>query len=326
MRRQMAKSSSYFIWTEVYNAGKIGKVAVESFLKYHELPLHVYGTREDFKWLPVDARVKMIELPAGFWLPDFVFRLIIKYQGKDSRPFLTTYILKRGFQTAHLGTAMLWAYLILTRSEEFMVHFDSDVIFRARLIDEILEASGNYDLVGPVRNYKNNPNGRDDIRSLSDITQTCLFGFRRTLITRRSFDEMIRMCRGYWNPLGHPVIDFFDPVMFDMLKNGGKIKFLDVDDVGGCTLDGNRKNIFAQWNDFSTPYKIDFGRKLIHFSAVASGMNAHNNPSTVKIPPGYRQYALDRYALFCKVFYNEDIGINLDAYSDLTEAVREAVR
>ena len=30
------------------------------------------------------------------------------------------------------------------------------------------------------------------------------------------------MVAGYYNPAGHPVMDFFDPVSFDIINNGGK--------------------------------------------------------------------------------------------------------
>jgi len=51
-------------------------------------------------------------------------------------------------------------------------------------------------------------------------------------------------------------------------------------------------------------------------------MNIFYNKS-VNIPEGYKQYALDRYALFCKTFYNEDIGIDVSQYEELITFIKD---
>ena len=43
------------------------------------------------------------------------------------------------------------------------------------------------------------------------------------------------------------------------------------------------------------------------------------NDNSVNIPEGYKQYALDRFYLFCKIFYNEDYGVDLSQYQSLID-------
>ena len=122
--------------------------------------------------------------------------------------------------------------------------------------------------------------------------------------------------------VGHPVLDFFDPVSFNILKNGGKIFNLDFNEVGGCNKEGSRDNDYPDLNNMDTQYKIEFGSKMSHFSAVGSGMNFFNNPQTTNsVPRSYRDYAIDRYAVFCRIFYNEDIGIDISKYNQLYEGI-----
>lgn len=305
-----------FVWTEVFNCGEIGAIAINSFLKHHpNIPVHVYGTSNDLALIPEAATVIKIELQSGWManLASWFWRKI-----RLGKPIITEEHLLAGFERGHLGTARLWAYLIISRPEKKMIHFDSDVIFLDNVITEVEERLNSSDLVGPVRNYRHNPQNLEKFFNLSDVTQTCCFGFNKKKINNHSYSELVKMSLGSYNPKGHPVIDFFDPVMFEILGNKGIISFLEHDEVGGCNLQGSRQNAFAVVNDFKTPFKIDFGNKLIHFSAVGSGANIYRNKA-VRIPESYRQYALDRYALFSKVFYGRDIGINLSSYAPLIE-------
>jgi hypothetical protein len=123
------------------------------------------------------------------------------------------------------------------------------------------------------------------------------------------------MVQGVYNPLGHMVIDFFDPVSFLILQNGGKVGLLPHDEVGGENGLGSRQNSYALINDFPTPNKLDFGSKLIHFSAVGSGMHFFHDTAHTNVPDSYKQYAIDRYALYCKAVLGEDIGVPLDSYA-----------
>lgn len=308
-----------FVWTEVFNCGEIGAVAISSFLKHHpDTVVHVYGAAEDLMSIPDAPTVRKVILPSGGSgeFSSWLWRTL-----GTGTPSITQGYLKKGFTRGHLGTARLWSYLIISRPEPKMIHFDSDIVFLGDVVTEVQKRLDNDDLVGPVRNYKYNRNNLDHVRHLADVTQTCCFGFNKRKINSHRYGELVKMSLGSYNPKGHPVIDFFDPIMFEILGNQGRISFLNHDEVGGCNLQGSRQNAFAAVNDFDTPFKIDFGSKLIHFSAVGSGVNIYHNKA-VRIPESYRQYALDRYALFAKVFYGQDIGIDLSSYDLLIDHLK----
>lgn len=309
-----------FVWTEVYNCGEIGAVAIKSFLMHHpETVVHVYGAAEDLAEIPNAPTVKKVMLPLGGRESEFsswLWRTL-----GIGVPSITEGYLQKGFARGHLGTARLWAYLIMSRPESKMIHFDSDIVFLGDVVTEVRDQLASHDLVGPVRNYKHNRNNLDNVRHLADVTQTCCFGFNKDKVDHHRYGVLVKMILGSYNPKGHPVIDFFDPVMFEILGNQGRISFLSHDDVGGCNVLGSRQNAFAEANDFETPFKIDFGEKLIHFSAVGSGVNIYRNKA-VRIAESYRKYALDRYALFAKVFYDRDIGMDLSSYGPLIDHLK----
>jgi len=265
-----------FIFTEAYGCGLILKKCLESFFKYHpDTRVHVFGTHKDFKEL-----------------------------GKFKE-------LKECFNHGHMGTAHIGARVIKEFSDgfDYVIHFDSDVIFRKEsislLTDKIEEG---YDIVGPRRCYENNMNGKTDLVGLEDVSQTYFYAFNKTKISEFEFPVLRQMVVGYHNPLGHPILDYFDPVCFDILKNGGKICFLSPDDVGGLTPEGNRKNKFIELND-----DMDFGNNLMHFAGVGSGMKFHNNgPGNADM--SYVNWAIKRYGLYYKVLYGEDLEkVEVDA-------------
>jgi hypothetical protein len=312
--------SNIFVWTEVFNCGEIGAVAIKSFLYHHpHTKVHVYGGPDDLYKIPDDPNVIKVTLLSGLKI-DIASWFWRKFS--LGVPLVTREYIKKGFKRGHLGTARLWAYLILSRSESRMIHFDSDIVFLGNIISDIADKLNSFDLVGPVRNYKNNPQNLEQFKHLSDVTQTCCFGFNKSKLNEHSYQELVRMCLGSYNPKGHSVIDFFDPVMFEILGNGGGIDFLNHNEVGGCNIFGSRQNKYASINDYDTPFKIDFGERLIHFSAVGSGNNIYRN-QVVSVPESYRKYALDRYALFVRIFYGRDIGIDLSAYAPLINSLKD---
>lgn len=276
-----------FIFTEVYGCTKIGRIALESAYAHHpQTPIHIFGTLDDFAQL--ERR------------PTYIYHDI-----SQEKKIL------ENFNWGHLGTASLWAKVIQESQQQYIMHFDSDVIFRANVFDEIIQRlREGHSIVGPVRNYQHNPNNRDDVRYLADVSQTYCFGFDKTKVTARDYATFTKMCQGAFNPFGHPVIDFFDPVMFDIFRNGGTIHFLSPDDFGGCDRYGKRVNVYPEPNAL-----MDFGKKIVHFSSVGSGMYYHLHPEKVgdKVPRTYSDYAKERYAVFCKLFYQEDIGVLYDA-------------
>ena len=131
------------------------------------------------------------------------------------------------------------------------------------------------------------------------------------------------MIRGTYSPSGRSLLDFFDPISLDIVNRGGRVHFLDPDDVGGINAIGSRENKYASFNDFPTEFKMDFGSKLIHFSAAGSGMYYHANPKDLRVPESYRSYAIDRYALYCKAIYDENVGVDVARYNSLIAAIRE---
>lgn len=282
-RRYGAASEGTFIFTEVYRCGKIGKIALDSFAKHHPgIPVHIFGTPGDFSSLS-------------------------KREGFEFHDISAEKVILQNFNYGHRGTASLWAKIIAERPEKYIIHFDSDVVVRGSVINDIQEKlTAGYALVGPRRNYQHNPNKRDDVRYLSDVVQTLFFGFDREYITKQELQTLALMCEGKFEPNGFPVIDFFDPISFDILRNGGTAFFLSPNDYGGLNEYGSRLNAFAEQNAM-----IDFGAKLAHFSAVGSGMNFYNRvtPIPQSISPSYVQHAKERYAVYCKLFYNEDIEV-----------------
>ena len=288
-----------YIFTESYGCGLILKKCLESFFKFHpDTKVNVFGTAKDFKELGKFKNVEYIEL-------------------SDDEE------LKECFKYGHLGTAHIGSRVIKEFSKDFnyIIHFDSDVIFRKESLSYLYEQIDNgYDLIGPVRCYKNNMNGREDLSNLSDVTQTYFYAFNKNKISDYDFKTLRQMIVGFYNPLNHPILDYFDPVSFDILKNGGKAYFLDNNLFGGLTLEGNRKNKFSFLNG-----DMDFGENLIHFAGVGSGMKFHFKGAD-NANQSYVDWALKRFSLYYKVFYDieiENVDIDVKVYETLRKEIYE---
>lgn len=268
----------FFIYTEAYNCGLIVKKCLETLHNYHNEKVVIFGTEEDFKHITPHNNNILIDISDHI---DII----------------------NGFNNGHRGTATILAKIINNTftDKTKIIHFDSDTIFTGECILELKNRLLNgFDLVGPYRCYKNNLNGRKDLDNLTDVVQTYIFGFDKNKITKRSLEELVPMCQGLKNPYGHPILDFFDPISFDILYNGGKVYFLDFNDYGGMDETGNKHNIYGEIN-----VKIDFGSKLIHFAGVGSGMNFYNNNNN-NTHEGYKTWAKSQYIIYQKLFYNEN--------------------
>jgi len=276
-----------FIFTEAYECGLILKKCLESFFKFHpDTVVNVFGTAKDFKELGKFQNVEYFEL------------------SDDDN-------LRECFKHGHLGTAHIGTRVIQEFSKEcdYIIHFDSDVIFRKESVSLLTnKIEEGYDLIGPIRCYKNNMNNRKDLSELKDVTQTYFYAFNKNKISSYDFNTLRQMIVGYYNPLNHPILDYFDPVSFDILKNGGKIYFLNPDEVGGLTSEGNRKNKFEEINTVCG----DFGENLVHFAGVGSGMKFYfKGHGTAH--QAYVDWAKLQFATYYKLFYNVDIeGISTD--------------
>lgn len=314
-------NNNYFIWTEGINCENIMMHALRSFdLKHSGETINAYVS-SNFDYNASD------DLKNN----KFIFHKV----SKD---------LEHKFNYGHLGTATLWSKIIKNKSYKSFIHFDSDVIFLDNIISEIKYKLTLYDIVGPIRSYKNNPQNDDYFKQFSDTCSTCIFGFNKNKISNkylskekfyenlkskfiniinnlRSFktinslksikdffskdnDILIRMILSY-NPLGHKVLDAFDPVTFDILNNGGSIGHLDFNDVGGSNQFGSRKNLF-KLNDMPEKFKIEYGRKFIHFSSVGSGLYYSEHKNSINVPDSYVDYAIDRYNFYKFLVESDD--------------------
>lgn len=299
MEMENKLKNSYFVYTEAYNCGLILKKCLESFFKYHpDTVVNVFGTAKDFKELGKFKNVEYIEL-------------------SDDND------LRECFKHGHLGTAHIGARVIkeFSKDSDYIIHFDSDVIFRKESMSLLYsKIEEGYDLIGPRRCYKNNMNGRKDLGHLSDVSQTYFYAFNKNKISNYDFGILRHMIVGYYNPLNQPILDYFDPVCFDILKNGGKIYFLDVDQVGGLTEAGNRNNKYPELNK-----DMDFGDNVIHFAGVGSGMKFYKK-GLDNAEASYADWAKKRFGLYHKLFYNsslENIEINDEVYNLLQKELNE---
>lgn len=267
-----------FVFTIAYGCGLILSKALESFHKYHDHKVHIVGTYKDFKQLPKHKNNEYIDVTA------------------DNN-------LKELYKNGHQGTAYIWTKVIkgdYTNSNN-IIQIDSDVIFREECLSDIINRFNDYDLIGPRRNYRNNPCNRDDVRSYQDVVSTYFTGFKKDKISNYDFNTIFNMAVGYHNPLNHPVLDFFDPISFDILKNGGKVFYLDNENYGSGDENGNKKNSFGDLNSI-----MDFGQNVCHFAGVGSGKSFFENGNG-NVPESYTEWAKRRYSLYMKLLHNQDI-------------------
>jgi hypothetical protein len=270
-----------FIFTEMIRCGEIGRYAISSFRKYHpNLTVNVFLARDDVKYIQRHDNV--------------ILHII-----EEEDPIY------KGFDNGHIGTSMLWQRIFMERPNEKLVHFDSDVLFCGNIIDDILTELETADLVGSCRPYKHNPNKMDNVRQYSDVVQTYCVGINTAKITVRDPHILQLMVVGYhWK---HPTIDFFDPVSFHILENGGKIKYIDIDDIGGVTLEGTRQNKHIDAGNAH----FDVGNKIIHFAGVGSGKNfyrmRHEQNKHINVPEFYVQFGLSQYDTYSRIMFNKKI-------------------
>lgn len=273
---------STYIFTEIIRCGQIGYHAIQSFHKYHNLPLHIWCSQDDVQHIPQHTNNHIHIIP------------------KDSDAYTF-------FDSGHKGTSYLWTNLIYDLPAQYthLLHFDSDVLFLGNILDQIVEDTKSYDLIGPARPYKNNPNNRDDIRHLPDVVQTYCFAFSRNKIQMPNKSILWDWVRGYPTQFPHPVIDYFDPVSFTILKNDGKIKYLDADVMGGVNTYGKRNNKHGELNQV-----FDVGDAIIHFASVGSGLNFCNmiqQNIQIQVPQSYVTFAIERFDIYSQLFFDKKV-------------------
>ena len=271
-----------FVWTEAFNCGEILNPMLSSYIKHNNLPIHVFGTQSDLDEVSVESELILFE----------------KLNKKQKFLSIESKIMS-GYKNGHKGTAILWEYLIISRKEKILIHLDADTIFLGDVITDLVNAIKNegHSIAGSRRAYKNRgyrKEGKDgkllDLRP--DTVNTDCFAFNTKYINKFP---------GFWlrrKILGRrvstkPVVDFFDPVTFEIIKKGGLIKYMDSPDSGYHSY---------------IKYESKFMQSRISFAAVGSGCNFFKN-GHAGIPGGYWGYALASYSLFAREFLNKDIGI-----------------
>lgn len=271
-----------FIWTEAFNCGEILDPMLSSYVKHNNLPIHVYGTQNDLDEVSIQSRQIIFE------------KLNKKYHSVS----IECKILE-GYKNGHRGTAILWAYLIKSRSEKIFIHLDSDTIFLENVVNDLINAimiEGNA-IAGSRRAYKNRSyrkGGKDgkllDLRP--DAVNTDCFAFHTDYIKKYPHFWL------KWKILGRrvsikPVVDFFDPITFEIIKKGGLVKYMDSPGDGFSSYLNNDSK---------------FMKSRISFAAVGSGCNFYKNGHT-GIPKGYSDFALASYSLFAFEFLQKNTGI-----------------
>jgi hypothetical protein len=267
-----------FVFSEFFNCGPLLRPFLESYLKYHDTVIHIVTTDEDLKYAGDIVNHKNVK--------------IINISNDNN--------FSNAWKNGHAGTALCFASAILKWSNsDYIIHFDSDVIFRNDCITDILsELNNGYDIVGSPRAYRYNLSGVKGLENYHDTVSTYAFGINKTKIPNYEFDYFVRMCGGWVNPLKHRTLDFFDPVVFSALANGAKIRFLSTVEYGGMDNFGNKKN------GYDTNLNFDFGSKIVHFGGVGSGCSVYYNKSDP--PKSYAEWALGRWSLYAKLFLNLD--------------------
>jgi hypothetical protein len=223
------------------------------------------------------------------------------------------------FENSHEGTAYLWSNILQQNYEKF-IHFDSDTFFKGNIFDYIEKKLTVYDLVGPLRNYKTNHMNDTSFSNYPNAIATSIFGIKKQKISKYFFSSspfaifrrficynttskviFLKKCiLGYFSPCFKKVIDFFDMVTFDVIKNKGKVFILNFSLVGAVNSKMSRKNKYYKLNDMEGKFKIDYGSKFVHFSSVGSGINFIKNKNNLSrtIPTSYIEYAIDRFHLY----------------------------
>lgn len=291
-------SNETFIFSICYNCGKILNKALESFFKYHpDETVHVFGTSKDFKELKqFKKNIEFVELSGDIKLKEL-------------------------YKNGHIGTAYIMSKILKMEygDYKYIIHFDSDVVFREECLSDIYSGfDDGYAIIGQRRGYEKNRCNRNDLSGIQDAIGTCFFGLNIEKLPERDFNTLMNMVVGYYNPHHHPILDFFDPVTFDIIYNGGKVKYLDYNDYGSSNENGSWENDYPELN-----LLFDFGKKFIHFAGIGSGMNFINNGSG-NVSETYVSWAKERYSLYMKIFYDENSVIPYDiiAYNKIKSIIK----
>lgn len=278
-----------FVFTEIIGCGEVGRIALESFHKHHNHKVHIFSTEEDYKALgPIADHENNVFINA---IPELV----------------------ELYMSGHAGTAHIFAQVFSNSVPGVdvcnnVVHFDSDVYFKCESLAfmSTLFANDNFDIIGSRRCYFNNPANIPVELGTPDTVSTYFFGMKRSFVPSFisgfvpvTFKMLSEMFIGHNHGLDHEVFDFADCVVFNALKNGAKIAYINPEIFGGQDEFG-KKNTTIRAN-----LHIDAGGSLIHFGGAGSGCACFHQP--VGKNESYGKWAVMRYSLFCKIFLDKDI-------------------
>jgi hypothetical protein len=284
-------NKDFYIFTEAFNCGKILSVCLQSYHKHHDYPIHIIGTTKDFK----DAG-EIINNPNN---------ILVNWDNNESA--------RSGWSTGHRGTALCFAEAM--RNEyKYAIHIDSDCYFKGECLSEVFKLfKEGYDIVGSPRPYKNNLSGIKGLDNTPDTISTYFMGINTQKIPDDiDFQTLINMCGGWHSYTGEMILDFFDPVTHAVLKNGGKIFFLDTKKYGGIDLNGSKNN------GYETNLNFDCGDLLAHFGGVGTGKAVSDNLSSP--PKGYADWAYYRWNFYSHIFFSTPINNTLPTvYSGLND-------
>lgn len=263
------------IFTEIFNCGEVGKISLESFFRFHDRKVYVFGAKEDFEVCLKHENI-----------------IPIVYDDLQDK-----------FQKGHLGTAFIFATAYTRWKGQNVIRFDSDVIFKQQAISFMEEAfEEGFDIIGSRRCYKNNPVNIPIPDNIPDTLSTYFLGINTKRIPTYDFDTFCKMWQGAYHPWNWPILDFGDAVIHSIMNNGGKINYMNPNLIGGQDEDGKKFNAFSCYR---SNLHLDMGTLLAHFGGVGSGCAVYNG----KFSPekSYADWALLRYALWSKLFSHVEI-------------------
>jgi len=276
--------NNFFIWTEAYNCGEILQPMLSSYIKHNPYIINVFGTKSDLEKVKINSdQVKLI------LIDDLILNKSINLEKK----------ILEGYSQGHKGTSLLWANLIKFRPERYFLHLDADTIFLGDTTTPLIKAVSEqgYALAGSRRPYLQRPYRKTGIDGklldrLPDTVNTDCFAFDKFYIRTFPTWNLRRKILGK-RPLRHPVVDFFDPIAFEIIRRKGKVLYIDNPEQGSSGS--------VNWNS-------EFHTQRISFAAVGSGINFFKNPQ-IKVPLGYKNFALSSYALYSFYILGKDIGL-----------------
>lgn len=280
-----------FIWTEAFNCPEILDPMVRSFFHHHKNHyLNIFLSKSDREVFKFNhPRLRIHVLNRGLWA-----KLTLKSEN---------YILK-GFEKGHLGTARLWAYIFRGIRAQQYIHLDADQVFVGEVIADVeSKLHEDFMLVGTRRPYlhrsyrKEGKDGRQ-LDLLPDVMNTDLLGIKRNGIKRKHSPLLVRRIRGA-RILRHPIIDFFDPIMFEIIRRGSKVYYLDSPSSGKQSSQNKNSRFFTS---------------RISFAAVGSGVNFSKNPEA-KTSSSYINFALASWSLYS--LYLLDRKLSIEPLKDL---------